>query len=52
MAYEIIGDDFTMLIGPDSAGELLEVGIVESAEGDVVIIHAMHSRPKYLKHLR
>lgn len=40
--------DFTMLIGPDRAARLLEVGLVEADDQDYVI-HAMPARPKYLK---
>jgi hypothetical protein len=32
-----------MLVGADRAGRLLEVGVVESADGDV-IVHAMSAR--------
>jgi hypothetical protein len=36
-----------MLIGPDSAGNLYEVGVAASDERPVVV-HAMLARPKYL----
>jgi hypothetical protein len=39
---------FTMLIGPDQAGNLLEVGVVEDDEIECVI-HAMPARSKYLE---
>lgn len=35
-----------MFIGPDRAGNLLEVGIVEW-HGEVAIVHAMPVRPKF-----
>jgi hypothetical protein len=38
-------DGFTMIIGPDRAANLLEIGIVEAEDG-IVIIHAMPARPK------
>jgi hypothetical protein len=38
----------TMLIGPDRAGNLLEVGVVTEHDGPV-IIHAMRARPKFLR---
>ena len=41
-------DDMTMLIGPDEAGRLLEVGVA-SADGVEFIIHAMPARPKFLR---
>jgi len=43
-----LGDGFTMMIGPDQAALILEVGYVE---GDVaiVIIHAMVAREKFLR---
>jgi hypothetical protein len=45
---EDLDEGLTMLIGPDHAGNLLEVGVVES-EGGPVIVHAMPARPKYLR---
>lgn len=43
-----LGDGFTMMIGPNHAALILEVGYVE---GDVamVIVHAMPARDKYLR---
>jgi hypothetical protein len=41
-------DDMTMLIGADRAGKFLEVGIVDSDQGPV-IVHCMPARPKYLR---
>lgn len=40
--------DFTMLIGPDTAGRLVEVGVL-SDEDDDYIIHAMLARPRYVR---
>ncbi len=40
--------DLTMLIGPDSSGRLLEIGVAE-AEGVEFIVHAMPARPKFLE---
>ena len=45
---EHLDEDMTMLIGPDHAGNLLEIGVVTSDEGPV-IVHAMPARPKYLR---
>jgi hypothetical protein len=41
-------DDLTMLIGPDHAARLLEIGVV-SAEGIEFIVHAMLARDKFLR---
>lgn len=41
-------DDLTMLIGPDRAAGLLEIGLAE-AEGVEFIVHAMAARPKFLE---
>lgn len=41
-------DGLTMLIGPDHAGNLYEIGVVESVDGPV-IVHAMPARPKFLR---
>ena len=41
-------DDLTMLIGPGTAGQLLEVGVA-LAEGTDVIVHAMAARPRCLE---
>jgi hypothetical protein len=45
---EELDDGFTMLIGPDYAGNLYEIGVVNSEEGPV-IVHAMPARAKYLR---
>lgn len=36
-----------LVLGPDTAGNLLEVVVMISGEGDETIIHAMSMRPKY-----
>jgi hypothetical protein len=36
-----------MMVGPDQAGHLLEVGVLAADDNDYVI-HAMPARPKYL----
>ena len=52
MTHPILVDDLddglTMFVGGDSAGNVLEVGVVDSADGPV-IVHAMPARPKYLR---
>jgi hypothetical protein len=45
---EHLDDDMTMLIGPDHAGNLFEIGVVISSDGPV-IVHAMPARSKYLR---
>ena len=40
--------DFTMLVGADLNGRLLEVGILAADDNDYVI-HAMQARAKYVK---
>jgi hypothetical protein len=45
-------DDFAMLIGPDTAGRMLEVGVLDVDGDDPVAIHAMPLRPKFYEFLR
>ena len=45
---ESLDDGFTMFVGPDHAGNFLEVGVIDSERGPV-IVHAMPARPKYLR---
>ena len=41
--------DRWLVIGPDPAGNLLEIVVLITAEGDELIIHAMPLRPVYRK---
>jgi hypothetical protein len=41
-------DGLVMFVGADSGGNLLEVGVIDSNDGPI-IIHAMTARPKYLR---
>lgn len=41
-------DDLTMLIGPDRAARLIEVGL-STGEGIEFIVHAMPARPKFIR---
>lgn len=41
-------DDLTMIIGPDRAARLLEVGVAH-AESIDFIVHAMPARPRFLE---
>jgi hypothetical protein len=43
--------EFSMIIGPDETGRLLEIGVLADDDNDYVI-HAMPARPKYLKLIR
>ncbi|MCX0276437.1 hypothetical protein [Brevibacterium sp. CS2] len=43
-----LGDGFTMIVGPNRAAILLEVGYVDS-EQIHVIVHAMVAREKFLR---
>jgi len=45
---EDLDDDMLMIIGPDSAGNLYEIGVLVSTDGPIVV-HAMAARPKYLR---
>jgi hypothetical protein len=45
---EELDEELFMLIGADRAGNLLEIGVVASSDGPV-IVHAMEARPKYLR---
>ena len=41
-------DGFVMFVGADTSANLLEIGVIESVDGPI-IIHAMTARPKYLR---
>ncbi len=41
-------DDLSMVIGADTAGQLLEIGTA-TAEGIEFIVHAMPARDKFLR---
>jgi hypothetical protein len=45
---EELDEELTMLVGPDHAGNLYEIGVVASTDGPV-IVHAMPARPNYLR---
>lgn len=42
-------EEFTMVIGADHAGNLLEIGVVESDNAEQVIVHAMLARRKFMR---
>ncbi len=39
-------DGLTMFVGTANTGNLLEVGVVDTSDGPI-IVHAMSARPKY-----
>ena len=43
-----LDDGFTMFVGADPTAKLLEIGVVDTSDGPV-IVHAMPARPKYLR---
>jgi len=49
LAIEDAGEesDRWLLIGPDRAGNLLEIVVLTTIEGKQLVIHAMPMRPKY-----
>jgi hypothetical protein len=49
LAFEDAGEDpdHWVLIGPDTAGYLLEVVVMITTEGNQLVIHAMPMREKY-----
>jgi hypothetical protein len=51
LAVEDVGEDPDrwLVIGPDRAGNLLELVVLVTAEDDEMIIHAMPMRPTYRK---
>ncbi len=51
MVLDDLGDDPDrwLVIGPDHAGNLLEIVVLITAEGDELIIHAMPLRAAYRK---
>lgn len=48
MFVDDLDDGFVMFVGADTAGNLLEIGVIDSADGPI-IVHAMPARPKYLR---
>lgn len=46
-----LNDGLLMFIGPDHAGNLIEVGVVRTDEEDTppVVVHAMPARPKFFR---
>lgn len=51
LAFEDVGEDPDrwLLIGPDTAGNLLEVVVMITVEGTQIVIHAMPMRDEYAR---
>jgi hypothetical protein len=48
VSYEDLDDGFVMVIGPTSSAQLVELGVLDTDHGPV-IVHAMTARRKYLR---
>ena len=48
MRYQDLDEGFVLVIGPTRSGQLIELGLVDTEEGPV-IVHAMQARRKYLR---
>lgn len=48
VSVDDLDEGVVMFVGADTAGNLLEVGVIDSADGPI-IVHAMPARPKYLR---
>lgn len=48
ISFEDLDDGFTMIIGASRAAKLLEIGVIDTSQGPV-IVHAMIARRKYLR---
>jgi hypothetical protein len=48
---DIVGADppRILILGPDFAGNLLEILAIEDVDGELVVFHAMPARPVFLK---
>jgi hypothetical protein len=43
-----LDDGLVMFVGADTAGNLLEIGVIDTTDGPI-IVHAMPARPKFLR---
>ena len=43
-----LDEGFTMFVGADPAANLLEIGVVDTSDGPI-IVRVMPARPKYLR---
>lgn len=46
--YAIGTDDMDIAVGPAQDGTLLEVGFIRADNGEIVILHSMPARKKFL----
>ncbi|MBA3250556.1 MAG: hypothetical protein H0T66_09700 [Geodermatophilaceae bacterium] len=46
--YEVLDDGFVMIVGPTRSAQLIELGLIDTDHGPV-IVHAMTARRKYLR---
>lgn len=46
--FRVSDDDMDIAVGPARNGALLEVGFIRAVDGEVVILHAMPVREKFL----
>lgn len=48
--YFVVGaDDMDMAVGSARDGALLDVGFIRSSEGEIIILHSMPARKKFLR---
>ena len=48
VSYEDLDEGLTVIIGPSRSAQLLEVGVIDTDHGPV-IVHAMNARKKYVR---
>jgi hypothetical protein len=48
VCYEDLDDGFVMIVGPTRSAQLIELGLIDTDHGPV-IVHAMTARRKYLR---
>jgi hypothetical protein len=48
MFVDDLDDGLVMFVGADTAGNLLEIGVIDTTDGPI-IVHAMLARPKFLR---
>jgi hypothetical protein len=47
IASHDLDDDMVMLVGRDSTGQLLKMGVVTATDGGPVVVYAMQAQEKY-----
>ena len=48
MFVDDLDDGFVMFVGADTTGNLLELGVIDTIDGPI-IVHAMPARPTFLR---